>query len=210
MLTPCCWPRRRDFTQSDSDLAELARLMRLKAVDRDTHHTWAKHLWALLAAPPIASVGEEQEVAIGLQRDTEIHSEKNLVLTAVSKPQQPVMSCVCAPTVYGGRGCRTWNAATHKRHGGAQRRYVGSDGVGAWWRYTALREVYGLSRLPAESGQRPPQRLQGNVKPLRKLAAQTSKQRRGRPQSRGNERTVDLVSEGGAAASMSAIDGGGL
>ena len=80
MLTPCCWPRRRDFTQSDSDLAELARLMRLKAVDRDTHHTWAKHLWALLAAPPIASVGEEQEVAIGLQRDTEIHSEKNLVL----------------------------------------------------------------------------------------------------------------------------------
>ena len=102
MLTPCCWPRRRDFSQSDSDLAELARLMRLKAVDRDTHHTWAKHLWALLAAPPIASVGEEQEVAIGLQRDTEIHSEKNLVLTAVSKPQQPVMSCVCAPTVYGG------------------------------------------------------------------------------------------------------------
>jgi hypothetical protein len=51
VLSPCCWPRRKDYNSTDDELAELAGLMWLKATTTDTYTTWSQHLWRLLAAP---------------------------------------------------------------------------------------------------------------------------------------------------------------
>eukprot|EP01043_Picozoa_sp_COSAG02_P041714 COSAG02_NODE_3481_length_6671_cov_12.360012_6_plen_704_part_00 len=48
VLSPCCWPRRRDFN-SDEELKELAVLLWAKAVSSDTYATWVLHLWGMLA-----------------------------------------------------------------------------------------------------------------------------------------------------------------
>ena len=126
-LMPCCWPRRREFARANSDeLRELAHLMCLKASSLDTYAAWAQHLWGTLvtaAAKAAAESGNPTgEMAIGVHRDPNILSEKNLLLTALKT---------------GSRGCRSTASA--------QKRYVASARAGTWYRYAALREVYGMS-----------------------------------------------------------------
>jgi hypothetical protein len=157
-LTPCCWPRRREFARGDNaELRELAHMMCLKASSLDTYAVWAKHLWGMLAttaAEATASRGNpRREMAIGVHRDPNIISEKNILLTALKT---------------GLRGCRATAFA--------QKRYVACARAGTWCRYAALREVYGM---PIEQpfvdacgggpGGRPHQHLKGNVKPLQSL-----------------------------------------
>ncbi len=161
-LMPCCWPRRREFARANSDeLRELAHLMCLKASSLDTYAAWAQHLWGTLvtaAAKAAAESGNPTgEMAIGVHRDPNILSEKNLLLTALKT---------------GSRGCRSTASA--------QKRYVASARAGTWYRYAALREVYGMSiEHPLVDaggggggggpGGRPRPRLKGNVKPLHSL-----------------------------------------
>jgi hypothetical protein len=216
VLSPCCWPRRKDYNRTDDELAQLAGLMWLKATSPDTYTTWGQHLWRLLAAPSRAAaataatavgrlalsnryvqqaigfdghsaprpepepepelLGSDSDkrvaelpaapaVAIGIKRDLEVLSEKNILITACKKRDPNTV-------------------AGHREHAlGAQRRYVSSAGVGLWWRHAALREVYGLSLPGAESGERPLPSLQGNTKPFRNLTR--SQKVRKRPQSNG-------------------------
>ena len=182
VLSPCCWPRKRDYTRppgtgkkmsaedvklreetETADLAELAELMWLKATQSDTYTTWGRHLWRLLAAPSAALDSETAGVAVGIARDTEVLSEKNLVLRALRK--QPVNAV----------------GALQQHALGAQQRYIRSAGTGLWWRNAALREVYGQAPPPPESGERPRPRLEGNTKQLRKAMGK-------RPQSKDKSR----------------------
>jgi hypothetical protein len=183
VLSPCCWPRRRDYTRppgtgkkmtaeeekrrkdaENADLAELADLMWLKATQSDTYSTWGRHLWRLLAAPSAvpndadgstdSSSGSREiaDIAVGISRDTEVLSEKNLVLRALRKQT-------------------VGTAGSLQQHAlGAQQRYVRSAGTGLWWRNASLREVYGQPPPPPESGERPRPRLEGNTKYFRNLA----------------------------------------
>ena len=159
VLSPCCWPRRREFARGDSDeLRELARLMCLKASTADTYAAWAQHLWGRLAATAANTVegdgGDETRMVLGTRRDRDILSEKNITLLALKKDR------------------RSCNAAVH-----AHKRYVASSQVGAWSRYAALREVYGLpvEHMGMQGGRdksgacRPHPPLVGNVKPLHSL-----------------------------------------
>ena len=157
VLSPCCWPRRREFTRGDSDeLRELARLMCLKASTVDTYASWTHHLWGKLAAAATTlddDGDDETRMVIGTHRDRDILSEKNITLLALKKDR------------------RSCNAAVH-----AHKRYVASAQVGAWSRYAALREVYGLpvERMDTQGGRdepgaRPHPPLLGNVKPLHSL-----------------------------------------
>ena len=135
-LSPCCWPRRREFARSNTELRELARLMCLKASTHDTYTAWAEHLWGMIAASAAAlpegrsssggsrssstAIGSStrQQLVIGMCRDREMLSEKNLVLTALkTQPLQPLPASTL--------GSHT-NQAAH-------RRYAQSAGVGAWW-----------------------------------------------------------------------------
>lgn len=159
VLAPCCWPRRREFARGDEvELRELARLMCLKASSLDTYTSWAQHLWETLAAAAAAAADSstgsngDREIVVGVSRDRDVLSDKNLLLTALK------VKCSCrAP------------APAHKR-------YAATAGVGAWCRYAALREVYGMpieqrtaKRGGAGPGARPHPRLRGNVKPLQSL-----------------------------------------
>ena len=134
-------------------------MMCLKASSLDTYTVWAQYLWGMVATAAeecAASQGNLQgELVIGVHRDANILSEKNILLTALKT---------------GLRGC---HATAH-----AHKRYIACARVGTWCRYAALREVYGM---PIEqpfvdvgggrpSG-RPQQQLKGNVKPLHALVS---------------------------------------
>jgi hypothetical protein len=84
VLSPCCWPRRRDFN-SDEDLMELAVLLWAKAVSSDTYATWVLHLWGLLSgqrAMPLLTP-PEGEATTGLW-------------TVSTAPQTPAQHARCA------------------------------------------------------------------------------------------------------------------
>ena len=218
VLSPCCWPRRRDYNRTDAELAELAGLMWLKASQSDTYTTWGQHLWRLLAAPgpgerrhnggdggeaagggasdigkqalsnryvqqaigfdghsgkpePESEPEPEPEpmpypeheppkaahvdaISIGICRDTQVLSEKNIVLTAVKKQTIKTLRPAVWPMgeegkVSAGSTAVVVDLEAHRQHAlGAQRRYVRSAGAGLWWRHAALRETYGMG-LPA-------------------------------------------------------------
>ena len=109
-------------------------------------------------------------MVIGMHQDANILSEKNRLLTALK-------TSLC-----------TYTAAAP-----AHKRYVASAQVGAWYRYAALREVYGM---PVERpvvvtggdcpGARANVRLAGNIKPLRLLLS--SQDRSDGSTSRGQKR----------------------
>lgn len=100
VLSPCCWPRRRDFN-SDEELKELAVLLWAKAVSSDTYATWVLHLWGMLAGQHVLPSltppeGDMDQVGLwtGCGRnfvgsDIQSKNHKNDLSAAVPNPSLP-------------------------------------------------------------------------------------------------------------------------